>query len=489
MKLTILLPSSDYRSSAGARIRYDRVSRELAREGVEVRLEPIAQFDPISADCDALLVCKCYDARSIIAAATLSRRGKIVGVDLFDDYFSQSWDPRLQRYRNWLASFMRFCDFSVCSTEAMAEVVRAYRLDLPTHVFNDPAQPHDPASIPGIVEAKIARARSEGRLCVGWFGTGDNPFFPVGLADLSSFGSSLMELTRSGLDVRLKVVTNRRALTTSGINLLSRLPVPVSVHEWSEAEERDLLRDSLLIFLPVNGQKFSVAKSLNRAFTALSHGCQVLSVGYPLYSVLEPLIYRDPTDFIVDLARGSLRLSNDTISIYSEKLLALASADVEARRLARFLTDLEPSSQPPEGVLAVVHGHSTRPEVHQMARAVNALSVASPFCTARYGFDVIFRRSLEGLEMVESDGSKPSVVPDSVKRLKNRLLFPNKERRADPARAAKFVGQNQPFAAQFATYRSTMDEVEKRLTGIFGVTCVIESEVTQLPLQSRTLRS
>ena len=71
MKLTILLPSSDYRSSAGARIRYDRVSRELAREGVEVRLEPIAQFDPISADCDALLVCKCYDARSIIAAATL----------------------------------------------------------------------------------------------------------------------------------------------------------------------------------------------------------------------------------------------------------------------------------------------------------------------------------------------------------------------------------------------------------------------------------
>lgn len=488
MKLTILVPSSDYGSSAGARIRYGRVGRELACEGIEVRLEPIAQFDPGSADCDVLLVCKCYDARSIIAAVTMSRRRKIVGVDLFDDYFSQSADPRLQRYRNWLASFVRFCDFSVCSTEAMAKVVRAYRTDLPTHVFNDPALPHEPESIPGIVEAKIARARSEGRLTVGWFGTGDNPFFPVGLADLSSFGSSLMELTRTGLDVRLNVVTNRRALTADGLNLIRRLPVPVCVEGWSETAERDLLRDSLLAFLPVNGQKFSVAKSLNRAFTALSQGCQVLSVGYPLYSALAPLIYRDPAEFIVDLARGSLRLSHNTISIYREKLFALASADVEARRLARFLTGLGPHAQPAEAALAIVHGHSTRPEVHQMARAVNALSVASPFCTASYDFDVIFRGCTPGLEMVVSDGSTRRVVPDSVKRLKNKL-FRSQGVRRDSARADKSVGHNQPFAAQFATYRSTMAEIEERLTAIFGATCVIESEVAQLPLPSGTIRS
>src|SRR5262245_60762119 len=102
MKVHVLVPSEEYKNYAGARIRYGRLQPRLAKLGIKLTLQDIAEFDPDRAACDALIISKCHDARALVAAAAVANRGRLVGVDLFDDYFSQEADSRLSRFRLWL---------------------------------------------------------------------------------------------------------------------------------------------------------------------------------------------------------------------------------------------------------------------------------------------------------------------------------------------------------------------------------------------------
>lgn len=451
MKLTVLVPSEDYRSSAGSRIRYGRLTQPLSAAGINLNLESIANFDPSTADCDALLISKCHDARSIVAAAILSRRGKLVGVDLFDDYFSQESDSRLIRYREWLADLLEDCDFCLCSTRMMAEVVERYKPQLPSHLVNDPARDHSAEDVFRLVEAKIADAHRERRIRAAWFGVGDNPHFPVGLVDLAAHAAVLSELGRGGMAVDLTILTNRRALGADGLELISRLPVPCTVMEWSEDLEQQVLETSLLAFLPVAAQSFSAAKSLNRAVTALTYGCQVLSRGYPLYAELEPLIYRDPAALLSDLDQRTLRLGYGRLEVYREKLGAVGTAEIEALGLAQFLDRLRPSPKEPARI-CVVHGLSTRVEIHQIARAVGGLSVASPYCSANLDFDAVFRG-----------------------------LPPNMRMTASSRTSAESV-RSTPVAFQMATYASSMREIARQLRDAFGPVRLIIAETSRLPV-------
>ena len=155
MKVVVLVPSEEYKNYAGARIRYGRLRSKLSQLGVDLELRDVSKFIPADADCDVLIISKCHDARSLIAAEVLSRRGSLVGVDLFDDYFSQTADSRLFRFRNWIAQLLPVCSFALCSTPAMAKVARGYRSDLPIHVVNDPAEDIRLIDLPGTLGAKL----------------------------------------------------------------------------------------------------------------------------------------------------------------------------------------------------------------------------------------------------------------------------------------------------------------------------------------------
>jgi hypothetical protein len=468
MKLIVLVPSDEYLASAGARIRYGGLAPGLVAAGFTLCMESIASFDPSTTDCDALLISKCHDARAIIAAAILSERGKLVGVDLFDDYFSQHSNSGLVRYRQWLRELLQDCNFSLCSTETMAQVVRGYAPDLPIHVVNDPARDHDAEEACQLADAKGAEARQEQVIRATWFGVGDNPHFKVGLTDLSAHGSVLSELMRGGMAVDLTVLTNRRALQADGLELISRLPVPCTVIEWSEDVERQVLEKSLLAFLPVGAQAFSAAKSLNRAWTALTYGCQVLSSGLPLYAALEPIIYRNPVELISDLADGKLRLSTSNLESYKERLNAAGSAEKETLRLGEFLRRLTPQKATGGRLLCAVHGLSTRAEVHHLIQSVGGLSVASPHCSAKLDFDVFFRGPPGRMKMaVSRRGSESLLNPSS--RVQSHSQHPT-QRRAEPV------------AYQQATYAPSMREIRCRLEKAFGPVRVIVSETSRLPL-------
>jgi hypothetical protein len=487
MKLCVLVPSEAYRSYAGARIRYHRIAAELQGHGVELALVNIDQFDPKTADCDGIIISKCHDARPLVAAAEFTRRGKLVGVDLFDDYFSQSSDSRLTRYRNWLRQLLPLCDFALCSTRAMAEVVGQHRRTLPTHIMNDPAPSDSFTAASTTAEQKVAVARDERHIRVCWFGVGDNPYFRVGLADLAAFASFLPALSRTGFDVSLKVVTNERALSADGLAILRWLPIKTEVEEWSEEAEEDALQDAFVAFLPVSAQPFSVGKSLNRAVTALSMGCQVLSVGYPLYAALDPLIYRDPSILIDDLARGVMRFSAGSASKYQRVLGTCASAKVEATKLARFLESLAPQSSIDARPLCVIHGHSTRVEAHNFVRRVDGLSVASPYCSAPFDFDVVFRAAGSGHRMLVSKSAVQRLLPHVRKRtgpserIKDRNYVQISGSSPNGQAPQSSHWENAPIPFQLATYRESLNLVEQGLVDAFGPCRTFISETRPLP--------
>jgi hypothetical protein len=484
MKLVVLVPSSEYLNNAGARIRYRRVAPQLAARGVELTLQDIHAFAPDKTDADVVLVSKCHDPVSIVAAATLAERGIVVGVDLFDDYFSQDGDSRMARYRTWLGQMLERCSFVLCSTEAMACIADRYRPGIPAHVMNDPASELRLDDLPQILDGKLRQLKDRGSIRVAWFGVGDNPHFPIGLQDLADFGGTLQELLRSGLDVELRVLTNRRSLTARGLELLGKLPVRTTVDEWTEEGEAELLKSAFVAFLPVNGQPFSRAKSLNRAITALTSGCQVISSGYPLYAKLDPLIYRDVRRFMDDLAQGTMRLSSERLPVYRELMNEVASSDAEASRLADFLAGLE-RGRSDEGTLVVLHGHATSGAAHKLVQRVNGLSVASPSCMTRLGFDVIFKATATGLAMHVSEKAAKRVRPVRGKLVPAPELADEKllELVDDRSAASREIVKMDelPVAFQLASYHAWMDEMRKRVTAAFGPCSFIISEMSPLP--------
>jgi hypothetical protein len=487
MKIVILVPSPEYASYAGARIRYGRIAARLRELGAELVLTHLGDFAPQDAAGDIFIFSKCHDSRALVSAAVLAARGHLVGVDLFDDYFSQAGDSRLARFRNWLSQILDSCNFALASTAGMARVVAGYRPELPVHVMNDPASDLRLQQLPEILTAKVRQVRETGQLMVAWFGVGDNPNFPVGLHDLSAFGGMLRDLGRTGLDVQLRVITNPRALTAGGLELLRDLPVETKVGEWTEEGEGQLLADAFLTFLPVNVQPFSTAKSLNRAVTALSSGCQVLSAGYPLYRQLDQLIYRDPRLLLDDLARDSLRLSAARMPQYRAAMEAFASSGREASRLTEFLSRVGASEARPTP-LVLLHGQATNGAAHKSVEAVGGLSVATPYCTAPLHFDVIFEGAARGLKMLVAQEVsqrlqpelKVKTVPAAAIRGKP-FVEVNDGQDSLMATASGNWGQA-PLPFQLATYADTMREIRARTVAAFGPCRFIVSEMSQLPL-------
>lgn len=487
MKIVVVTPSVEYSRYAGARIRYGRIAPVLAERGTELVLRDIGQFEADNADGDLFLFSKCHDPRSLVAAAILASRGRLVGVDVFDDYFSQLGDSRLSRFRAWFRQMLEICSFALCSTEAMAEVVGGYRRDIPVHVMNDPAGDPNVEELPAILSAKLRRAKETGQLSLAWFGVGDNPHFPVGLHDVAAFGGILRRLGSTGMDVQLRLLTNQRALTGHALAQLRQLPVAPAIEEWSEKREREVLAEAFAAFLPVNLQPFSTAKSLNRAVTALTAGCQLLSVGFPLYSQLDELIYRDPDSLLADLETGSLRLSAERLDVYRDRMSALASSPVEASRLAHFFETLRPSDTA-QAMLALVHGHTTNGIAHKMVQSAGGLSVASPVCTAPLGFDVVFRTTEVGVEMLVAERASLHLLPVARKRTRGATSIGGKKF-VSLGNAEEEETTLSPLAAdaeaalpfQLAIYAQAMDQTRARLTAAFGDCRMIVSEMSALP--------
>lgn len=396
MQICIVTQSLQFANSAGMRIRYNRFIECATDRNVAIIVVPIGQLvEARTFEHDVYIFCKTFDATALILAAHLKSVGKTVGQDLFDDYFSQYGDDRLSTYRSWLRDMAAFTDFAICSTPRMAEILAEYMPTIPITAIDDPVIDHDPLRVAAWSQSKIAAAAASRNLNLVWFGIGDNPYFPVGLADLTAHAAELARLRMLGWSLRLTIVTNARPLTVDGLALLRGLNLDYRIVEWTEEAEDRGLRDADVALLPVSGQPFSRAKSLNRAITALDNGCQVLSQGFPLYKRLDAFIYRSVDDLAADLDRGACRLSAVTTPALTRCFAALANPFVSADRFVAASRAAWTAVDPMDGAVqagrtacGVIHGWDTRISLHKLVQRLGGLSIRSPFCSEPWNFPV-----------------------------------------------------------------------------------------------------
>jgi hypothetical protein len=391
MKIQAFVRSPDWLDSAGTRIRYRRLQPEFLRLGCSLAIDSLSGIrEGLKLNADVYLFSKCQDAGALMLADMLREDGALVGFDLFDDYISGESSATFGQ-RDFQRSLRGKVDFLLCSTERMCAVTKSMDPTIPVHVLNDPLAPVTRERLVQLIERKADQVRRTGRIDVLWFGNGNNPFFPVGISDLVAFGEALRPLQGAGLNVHLTVLTNADALDVDGLRRLRNLPYTLKTEEWSAEAERVSLDQATLAFLPVNYQSFSIAKSLNRAVTALTHGTQILAAGYPLYAALDAFVYDNASEFVADLQAGSLKLRTSTLDGLDSYLASLADPAREAARFVTFLAALPigaakvPVEQRP--VRAIVHGAASTPAIHNLGRTMGWLSLGSPLTRQTLPFD------------------------------------------------------------------------------------------------------
>lgn len=396
MKITVLVPSERYVETAGVRIRYRRISKPLAELGWSLDIVPIDNVPDLSAeDKRIFLFSKCQDARAMAVAVAAKRAGISVGVDLFDDYFSQVHDSRFAGQRLWLESIAKQASFFLCSTPRMLDVGYMYFGSGAGHVLRDPHEEFDPVGLEQELAEKSRKAKRERRIPIVWFGIPNNPNFPVGLHDLSAFGEALRPFLDNSYKADLTIVTNRESIDALALERLRRIPIPFVIRQWTKEREDEALSRSLVSFLPVNFQQFSIGKSQNRGVTALVGGTQLLTAGYPLYDDLGDYAYHDAVSLLDDLENSKLKLSPERVREFADWISGRAAPAAEATSLVKFLETKvrSPEDQEDQGhQWAVLHATKSSASISNLAQRVGCLSLASPLspggmkCDAHLGY-------------------------------------------------------------------------------------------------------
>ena len=389
MRICMVTPSEEFSASAGVRIRYDRIALAMRELGHDMVLQPIANFQSRSDfSHDVYVFAKTYTPVANVLARRMRQAGCPVGIDVFDDYFTQTADTRLLRYRLWFDGMAEIADFFLCSTRRLAAAITPLLRGKPLGIVADPSDMIDQQLLDHVTRRKEAELAAGAPLQIAWFGIGDNPYFPVGLRDLSAYGGWLKGFRGQGAE--LHILTNVRALNATGLAMLRRLPLPVTVEEWTAQREREALLKSHVCFIPVNSQPFSKVKSLNRAITALAAGCQVLSAGFPLYEEIGAFVYRSAEALNGDLAARRPLLRSGSVGPFAALMTERANpyrgaaamlAAIEQVRLAPPAA-AEAGDGPPRFAadLAVLHGSLPDAKLHKLVQRLNGFAVKGPTC-------------------------------------------------------------------------------------------------------------
>lgn len=428
MRILFLVPTRQHKVTAGSRIRYERLKARSDYFDVAIQ----SMDEVTDADFSACSVCvfsKTYSISAISIAETLRARGVVVGIDLFDDYFSQADDPRLTRFRTWLRRFGQIFQFALCSTATMQSVVAELVPGLPIHILPDPYPEVDIGTATASLVRSLQRTQETGIIEVLWFGIGSNPFFPVGLRDLCAYSWSLAELAAGRFDVRLRILTDSASLTAANLAHIGRLPVPYTIGAWTAEGEAEALDQALVAFIPVNGQSFSRAKSPNRALTAISRGTQVLSPGFPLYRELNQVVYTDAGELLADIEREKCRVSIGSLGEIKQLVAQISDLDSVIVSLFLFLTrqyramgrDARRSGAALPCTQAVLYALDPERQARPANGAVGIVSIRSPYARAEIAFDA--RLDYEGGRIL-AIWVRPTLVPYLAEPLQTGLSEP-----------------------------------------------------------------
>ena len=338
MKITFIVPSSQWLTAAGVRIRYKRLEPSFYEKGCHISITPLQDITKrCIQESDVVIVSKIFSSDSLYIISLCRSLDVKVGLDLFDDYFSNQRLSVFRKFHDWLELASKIIDFIICSTDRMIDVASEFIDPDLIHKINDT---RDSSIIfsetRDLLDQKSHAVSQKKDFNILWFGIGDNPYFSVGINDLSNYSNALFQINKLSPKINFTILTNERALSAKNLTRISRLPIPAKLEIWSESKEIDYLKNTHLAFMPVSHQKFSIAKSSNRCLTALTYGCQVLSNGFDLYSEFSELIYTLTRDFVVDYKNARFRFSQNTIPNFKSICAHSYDSDVEVTNFLEF---------------------------------------------------------------------------------------------------------------------------------------------------------
>jgi len=339
MKIVFIVPSPQWLTAAGVRIRYKRLEPYFNKKNCTISVVPIQEItERYLQSADVVIISKVFSSDSIYIMSLCRSLGVKVGIDLFDDYFSDRRLSVFQRIHDWLELASKISHFIICSTQRMKIIASDFVDPNVVHIINDTKDPNIFfEQTKEFLEQKLEDIANSQSLNILWFGIGDNPYFSVGLNDLSNYSNALYQINKCYPSINFTILTNERALTANNLTRISRLPIQPKLEIWTESNELEYLKKSHLAFMPVSHQKFSIAKSPNRCITALTYGCQVLSNGFDLYEDFSELIYKSTKELTDDVYDLSFKFNSQTLAIFESICDKSYDCDSEVSSFIGFL--------------------------------------------------------------------------------------------------------------------------------------------------------
>jgi hypothetical protein len=183
-----------------------------------------------------------------------------------------------------------------------------------------------------------------------------------------------------------------------------------------------------------------------------------------------------------------MKHSAASIHKYQAKVDEIASAAREASGVAQFLQQLDPAPRDTGETLVLVHGQATNGAANKAVRALRGLSVGSPYCAAKLGFDIVFRADHGRLVMLLTDHAAKHLNPGLTTRPARTFADGKFSMLCDAdqtnSELAAEIPQyhTAPLPFQVASYGPTMARISECIQRAFGPCRVFISESSPLPI-------
>jgi len=256
------------RSIASVRYRTEAPVTMLGSRGHDAEI-----FAPErSAFYDVIVFSKTYSADDRALAKAARQRGARVVLDLCDNHFYNPYDlPRYRRARDEILEMISLSDRVVCTTEALAAVVR--------HETGGAVAPVVVGDVAERLKPRRPPRPAGSALRLLWFGSHGSPNAPSGLSDVLTIREEL-EALAARTPVELTICSNSAEKYEE---LIAPLRVQTRYIEWSTDGFPRVLGRADAAILPLTVNPFTACKSHNRLTSALYAGLPTLATGIESY--------------------------------------------------------------------------------------------------------------------------------------------------------------------------------------------------------------
>jgi len=410
-------------NNAGYKIRTKPLTDALKNYDISVEIlelsDFIANYQTLKSNCQMVIFSKLFNDLALLLAFELKKTGKILILDLFDNYLAYSPSCLGRGLQRRMATLVSLADGVIASTENMKQIVQKLGCHNVIQI-SDPIQPD-------LNKEQFFNKwyLSDHELIFTWFGISGNPYYKAGLIDLIESARRISNLFRQLAPIykcRLVICTNKNPEIIKVLAVMRSYSIPTSFQVWEPESFELLMSQTHCVLIPTNNTPFVTAKTHNRASTAIVSGCLVLVDDHPEYNQLVPHVYQNWSDFTSDLLTLNREQIVEKVSKAQDFLISIYSPEKITKKLATFLNNQLIKNQGNKDKNAVknhlspmfiVGKNSSGPEI-KLARRAGYLCVGSKLLNPNLNYNIQFEimQDSDLLELILNEKAIKKFLPN-----------------------------------------------------------------------------